>query len=211
MVSGSAYTRYPCGPHKADVTATKHIIGIDPGFGETGVVLYTDATPDILDWATFSCPPHGQAAAARAASLAEHVLVELIKWVATYQITNLDVCIEIPFLKRGRVDSYQKQMRVVQELESGILFRLSSEVMELWVTEVSPTQAKLLACNYGQATKEQVVAASPFSAYPMDAQTTLEAVADAWAIGQAAWAVKGKRFNFKSVKAAKIIRRSHDT
>ena len=45
----------------------KHIIGIDPGFTETGVVLYSDDEEGILRWATFRCPAHGQASAARAA------------------------------------------------------------------------------------------------------------------------------------------------
>lgn len=186
----------------------KHIIGIDPGFTETGVVLYSDDEEGILRWATFRCPAHGQASAARAASLADHVINEIVGWVEKHEVTRLDVCIEIPFLSKN-VDSYQKQMRVVQEIESGLLFRLSGELIELWVTEVSPTQAKLLACNYGQATKDQVIAMSPFFYIKWSGtQSTLEALADAWAIGQGAWAVKGKRFNFSSVKAAKVVRRS---
>lgn len=190
----------------------KHIIGIDPGFTETGVVLYSDDEEGILRWATFRCPAHGQASAARAASLADHVINEIVRWVEKHEVTHLDVCIEIPFLGRS-VESYQKQMRVVQEIESGLLFRLSGELIELWVTELAPSQAKSLACNYGQATKDQVIAASPFATSTPGTReplsnSTVEALADAWAIGQGAWAVKGKRFNFSSVKAAKVVRRS---
>ena len=193
----------------------KYIVGIDPGFTETGVVLYTDDDP-MLRWATFKCPAKGQASAPRAASLAENVIAELVQWVEEYDIAHLDVCIEMPFFNGKNVASYQKQMRVVQEIESGLLFRLSGEVVELWVTEITATQVKLLACNYGQATKVQIISMSPFAAYDEDgndpahigSQATLEAVADAWAIGQAAWGVKGNRFNFKSVKAAKVARTS---
>ncbi len=75
------------------------------------------------------------------------------------------------------------------------------------MTEVSPTQAKMLATNNGGASKAEVIAASPFHGYPMNSQATLEAVADAWAIGQAAWGVGGHRFNFTAVKAAKVVKR----
>jgi hypothetical protein len=40
---------------------------------------------------------------------------------------------------------------------------------------------------------------------------TIEAVADAWAIGLAAWGIKGGRFNFSSIKASKVVRRSDGT
>ena len=190
----------------------RYIVGIDPGFGETGVVLYTDEDTDtILEWATFSSPPKGHAAAARAASLAEHVISELLKWIERHKIQHLDVSIEVPFMAKN-VAGFQKQIRLIQEIESGVLFRLAGEIQELWVTEIGPTQAKLLATYDGGASKQEIVMASPFfagigSVIHMTL-STIEAVADAWAIGLAAWGIKGGRFNFSSLKAAKVVRKS---
>jgi Holliday junction resolvasome RuvABC endonuclease subunit len=188
----------------------RYVVGCDPGFGETGLVLYLDdAEQNILEWATFKSPPGGRAAAARAASLAEHVINEMVTWIERHDIQLLDIGIELPIFGRN-VASYQKQMRVVQEIESGLLFRVSGEVQECWVTEVLPNQSKLLACNYGGATKAEIIMVSPFtSGYNINMpQATIEAVADAWAHGLATWGVMGGRFSLSSVKASKIVRRS---
>jgi Holliday junction resolvasome RuvABC endonuclease subunit len=186
-----------------------YIVGIDPGFTETGVVLYKDDDErTIIRWATYKSPAHGQAAAARAASLAECVIADLVKWIEEFHIQHLDICIEIPFLAKN-VAGFQKQIRVIQELQSGILFRLAGEVLELWVTEVGPTRAKVLACNDGRATKEEIVKASPFGLMTWHQHTArTEALADAWAIGLAGWGSEPCRFNFSSVKAAKVVRHS---
>ena len=191
----------------------RYIIGIDPGFGETGVVLYTDSGEDeILEWATFKCPPKGQADAARAAALAENIINEILGWIEAYKIAHLDISLEVPVMGKN-VRSLQKQMRVLQEIESGLFYRVAGEVKELWITEINPKQVKVLATNDGGAGKAAVIRASPFSTikYAMELQlTTLEALADAWAIGLAAWGIKGTRFNFSSLKAAKIVRTSND-
>lgn len=186
----------------------RYIVGIDPGFTETGVVLYRDLDEmEILEWATFKCPPtQVRASATRAAALAEHVLAEITKWIERHGIQHLDVSIEIPFLGKNPA-SYQKQIRVVQEIESGVFYRLAGEVQELWVTEIGPKQVKVLATNDGGASKAAVIAASPFGSNGEITEKTLEAIADAWAIGLAAWGVKGGRFNFSSLKAAKVIRK----
>lgn len=190
----------------------KYIVGADPGFGETGLVLYLDGAEDnILAWATFQCPPKGQSDAARAASLADHVINELVTWIERFDIQHIDICIEVPFMGKN-VASFQKQIRVVQEIESGILFRLAGEVKELWVTEIGPTQAKRLATYNGQASKQEVIEASPFNRRPESKAdlSTLEAIADAWAIGLAAWEIMGGRFNFSSLKAVKVVRKNDE-
>lgn len=185
----------------------KFIIGIDPGFTETGVVLYRDTDEgDVLAWCTYKSPV-GRADAARAASLAEHIIADILLWVDTCGIKYLDVCIETPVFGRN-VAGFGKQMRLIQEIESGLLFRLAGELKELWVTEIGPTQVKVLACNDGRASKGAIIRASPIGPDMGLKIETREALADAWAIGLGAWGIKGKRFKFSSVRAAKVVKTS---
>lgn len=183
----------------------RYTVGIDPGLTETGVVLCLDddaLTP--VAWATFSSPTRGHTTLARVVSLASAVLAQLEEWVVAYSIVRLDTAIETP-IKGPNVASYAKQMRLLQEIESGVFHLLAGELEECWVTEVNPMQSKLLATDNGAAGKAEMVAKSPFKGYTAR-KATVEALADAWAHANAAWGgLKGvPRANFASIKAAPV-------
>jgi hypothetical protein len=119
--------------------------------------------------------------------------------------------IELPVIsfkkKKLNVLNYSKQIRVVQEIESGIYFRVASTVFECWVTEINPKSAKVLATNDGDADKAQMVQASPFRdtvKYRVN-KAAREALADAWAIGLGAWGVRGDRVNYTKMMVATIV------
>lgn len=189
----------------------KASFGIDPGLTKTGMTAFPDAdTSDILAWATFSCTGTKNPDLARVLSLASAVIDNMLRWIVEFKILDLDIGIELPILGRGRnrtvnPQAYAKQYRLVQEIESGIYYRVAPEVRECWVTEIYPATAKNLACNYGDATKAEIIEASPFIIdEPLD---VLEAIADAWAIGLSTWGGVKKpadRLNLSEMKPAKV-------
>lgn len=181
----------------------KYSIGIDPGFGEAAAVLYRDANEnEVLAYATWTASNPNDPAAARAITLADHMIDTLMFWVQQFDIRLLDIGIETPIMARN-VDGFSKQWRLVQELESGIMHRVSGELVECWVTEVNPSQSKMLATNDGRASKAEMIASSPFRASSFR-DATKEALADAWAHGLATWEVKGGRFNYTAAKSAAV-------
>jgi Holliday junction resolvasome RuvABC endonuclease subunit len=182
----------------------RYAVGVDPGLKETGVVLcYDDKNLTPIAWATFTSPT-GHIDLARVVSLASAVIALLDDWVGEYDIKELDVAIETPIFGRN-VASYGKQMRLLQEIESGVFHIVAGELNECWVTEVNPVQSKILATGNPRAGKDLMVGCSPFENYIVR-KSTLEAIADAWAHANAAW--KGQkgapRANFAAIHAAPI-------
>ena len=135
--------------------------------------------------------------------MAHAIIDQILTYIEGFKIQHLDISIETPIMNHN-VSSFEKQWRLVQELESGILHRLAGELLECWVTEVAPSQSKVLATNDGRAKKEDMIAASPFKDRVDLAKSTREALADAWAHGLATWATKGGRFNFGQMQAATV-------
>jgi len=178
-------------------------IGVDPGLTETGLVLsqendQRDLVP--VAWATFKSPP-GDEDLPRVVALAGTILNQLIDWVTHYEITEVDIAIEYPILKRNPV-GYAKQFRLFQEIESGIFHMLAGLLDECWVTEINPITSKALA---GVGRKEKPTAVSPFA----DFKTTLatkEALADAWAHSLGTWRVarSSTRLPFHDLNASEV-------
>jgi Holliday junction resolvasome RuvABC endonuclease subunit len=182
----------------------RYAVGIDPGLTETGVVLCEDdddLTP--VAWATFSSPT-GHTTLARVVSLASEVVALLMGWCQEYDIKELDVAIETP-IQKVNVASFGKQMRLLQEIESGVFHIVAGNLDQCWVTEVNPIQSKQLATGNPRAGKDLMVNCSPFENYIVR-KSTLEAIADAWAHANAAWkGLKGApRANFAAVLAAPV-------
>ena len=98
-----------------------------------------------------------------------------------YGIDKLLVGIEYPVVKgRGgkiNVTNYRKQASTIAVIE----LQLAHFGAHLLV-EINPSEAKMAATGKGNATKLQVVAASPFRG----TGPSIEAMADAWAIALAA-------------------------
>lgn len=162
------------------MAAARWAIGIDPGFGETGLVLRRGNK--VRAWATLSCPPNGTPYF-RTLALAWAVQEILIEWIGKHKVKRLDIGIETPIYKNAH--SFELQWRLVQEIESNVVLL---NVPELWLTEVGPTASKKLATGNGSASKNAMIAACPF--FPNDLgyeRETAEAIADAWAHSLAAW------------------------
>jgi len=189
---------------------TKYILGIDPGYTMTGMVLYTDGSDEILEWAVHSCPKSVYSDLQRAIALSDAVVNTAARWLEKHYDGEVDACVELPILKKGRsanVVAFGKQMRLVQEIETGLYFRLPAVgPRAAHLTEVMPTESKRIATGSGTASKERVIHASPFQTWEEAAsRDVLEALADAWAHGQAAYGVGGNRYDLSNMLVAKVV------
>lgn len=179
-------------------------IGIDPGVTELGIVLsQEDSRGDLIPvaWSTMSCPP-GDPGLARVVSLAGNVVNLIMCWIVEYEIREVDIAIELPILKRN-AQGLILQVRLLEEIESGLFHIVAGELEECWLTEVNPVTSKSLA---GCGKREKPVAVSPFADY--DARmSTKEALADAWAHSLATWGIakQATRLPLHDVTASEVV------
>lgn len=162
----------------------QYSIGIDPGFTETGAVLKVG--DDVLDWVTMSCTDTAYADTLRAVALAGELLTQLVEWVKTYKIKALDVAIELPIYNNNPV-THMKQVRLMQEIESGIVFLVASVVKDCRLTEIYPSVSKRLSTGDGSAEKYLILSMSPFKDLKGLSKDTMETISDAWAHSLSAW------------------------
>ena len=186
-------------------------IGVDPGFGKTGLVLCRDDDVNApVAWATFTCPT-GETDLNRACTLGGEVVNQVTTWIEEHEIKHLDISIEMPIMRRGSrrgadpVTTFMKQMRLIQEIESGVVYLVGSLVKDSWITEVNNKTSKVLAAGNGSASKPMMVRASPFRDMKANVATK-EALADAWAHGLATWGVAGQRLSLQAWKAAEVTK-----
>lgn len=177
-------------------------IGVDPGFRETGAVLFLDEGEETpVAAATWSCTNTADDDLPRAVALAGEVVTQIIAWIRKYEIEHLDISIETPIYKRNAA-TFIKQIRLLQEIESGIFHIVEGEVKELWLTEVNPITSKRLATDSGKATKADMIRCSPYRDTEVRAHTK-ETLADAWAHGLAAWTT-GTRVRVTGLRVAEV-------
>jgi Holliday junction resolvasome RuvABC endonuclease subunit len=187
------------------MTNGKHwYLGIDSGFGETGLVML-DWHLKVRAFATATCKPRGKSDVARACSLGGHIVDLVRQWVLDYNIRNLTIGMELPVLTKNPVN-YSKQVRLVQEIESGLLMTVAGliEPGPCTLLEFGPSTSKRAATGDGSADKLQVINTSPFALAVMPeklANNTREALADAWA--HAITAVQATRNN---IVVSEIVR-----
>ncbi|KPK44908.1 MAG: hypothetical protein AMJ65_01685 [Phycisphaerae bacterium SG8_4] len=120
----------------------------------------------------------------RSLSLAAAICECLVGWIDLYKIQVMEVCLELPIYKGG-VDTLTLQMRLLQDIEHGLMSVVEPALNTLYLTEVNNQTSKKLATGHGGATKAEMVEVSPFrnSTY---SRPTKEALADAWAHSLAA-------------------------
>lgn len=191
----------------------KYSIGIDPGLRETGVVLcheemsYEGGVPVYVvdEWVTYSCPSGSDEDLTRVVSLASSVVHAILDFIKRYDIKELDIGIELPVYKRNAA-TYTKQIRLLEEIESGIFFAVTGEVEHLFLTEVYPTTSKALLTSNAKADKEEMVRHYEVLNGEIDSKSrhTRETVADAYAHSLSTWISNSKvqRHNLTMLQAA---------
>jgi len=156
-------------------------VGIDPGFGLTGLVL---VAPDdvVAAFATYHSPVHADVIG-RTAAIGNSIVTHILQWVWQFNIRAVDIGIEMP-VYRNNAGTLMLQMRLVQEIESGLYHLIGPELKSCYVYEVDPTTSKKLATGKGNADKGEMIVACPLLSLwgdkPMSKEI-MEAVADAWA------------------------------
>jgi len=117
----------------------------------------------------------------RYARLAQGVEKWIEKMCRDYSIDKLLIGIEYPIVKgrAGKVNvaNYRKQASTVAAIELRLAFAGFDALVE-----VNPTEAKIAATGHGDATKAEIIVASPLAG----SGPSVEAMADAWAIAMAA-------------------------
>jgi Holliday junction resolvasome RuvABC endonuclease subunit len=200
----------------------KYSIGIDPGLRETGVVLCHELPPsggkvvptyEVVEWVTFSCPSGSDEDLTRVVSLASSVVHAVLDFIQRYEIEELDIGIELPVYKHNAA-TYTKQIRLLEEIESGIFFTVTGEVEQLFLTEVYPTTSKSLLTGSAKADKNAMISA--YVQYNGEIGTnnqhTRETVADAYAHSLSTWISNSKvqRLNLTDLKAAIVKETGRD-
>jgi len=176
----------------------KWAIGIDPGFGETGMVLRRHGDDAVVEYALLARGP-GEHAFPRTVALVDQVGSQLEEWISAYHIRDLDVALETP-IYNANPHSFELQWRLVHAIEEWLYFCVTGMVRALWLTEVSPTTSKKLGGGRGGASKPEIAARMPVLACPPAASDSLYTVADAWAHSLSAWRKDATHIDFTHLK-----------
>jgi len=193
-------------------------VGIDPGYGETGVVLvehseYTDSLIEyglVRDHFGSSFPT-----VFRSQAVAVRVIERLLEWVHKHHIRFLDIAIEMPIYNLN-VDAFAKQSTLIQAIEALICSHVAPLVERCWIVEPSPSESKHLATGSGSATKAEVFRASPYSRPQFKSvrealgESSVETLADAWAHSLATRGRTERRFDTRMMEWPEPQRRNED-
>lgn len=167
-------------------------IGLDPGLTETGLVLL-NPEGHYVTGVTFRAAKEG-ADLERIGNLADAIVGAIRTWFFDYQIHGALVAIETPILRGGgpgyNVVTYRKQVSLLHEIERQLwAWAMRSE--RIRIAEINPMASKRAATGSGAATKDDMVAASPFSGRDDIPRPSREALSDAWGHALAARLVTG--------------------
>lgn len=159
-------------------------VGIDPGLGETGVVILSPEL-DVLACSSWTAPKGNDLE--RCISLAGTVAAWVFQQVPA-GTGAIEIGLETPVLTGSPV-VFAKQWRFLSLLEYFLYAESKKFSRSITLTEVTPTESKKALTGYGTADKEDMINYSPFTDAHNMRQSTKEAVADAY--GHAIAARKG--------------------
>ena len=166
----------------------KFMVGIDPGFGQTGLVLRDSASQDALAWYTWTAGTGDEFT--RGMAMAQCVVDALVLLTEEYSMEDatLSAAIEMHIWNRNTV-TYRMQTRLLDQIESGIMAVVTPLVGRLLLVEHMPGTAKKAATGSGYATKEDIIKEAK-TRFPADLwesslaqgnKDTAHTLADAWA------------------------------
>lgn len=168
---------------------TTYVVGIDPGFGMSGLVLRREDQRDTLAWALYQLgPERTKCGVLRSLSLSEAIIWKVADWIEEFEIKRLEVCIEEPVYNHN-ARTLMLQCRLLEDIEHGLFMYIAAQTEQLYLTEVNPRTSKRLLAHNGQANKQAMIAASPWAEYKkmgIPNQQQAETLADAYAHSLAA-------------------------
>jgi len=176
-------------------------VGIDPGYGEAGIVLRRG--PDVLEFGLVSDEyGHGFPTVFRSQAVAACLIGKLIGWIGEHGIVELDIAIERPIYNQ-HPENFAKQYTQVQALQALVCSEVAPLLKTCWISEPNPSESKKLATGEGDAGKPEMLQMSPFATMGLVADLRLQSrwtLADAWAHSLATWGAVPRRFRADQIK-----------
>lgn len=160
-------------------------IGIDPGFGATGVVA-TDLAGAPLRWLVISHRDARQRLIPRANGIADAVVDFILKVVEESGAKDVAICIETP-IYNGNPAIFTKQLYLLALIETYLWFIMAGSGVDCTLNECNPTTSKRLATGNPYADKQEMIKHSPFHTMALiinnasEVDCTVETLADSWA------------------------------
>lgn len=160
-------------------------LGIDPGLGETGMV-YLNEYGHVKACATVRAEGSGVLTVQRIENLAQAVGRQILEWMAKGGIApDTLFAIEHPIMRSTNVDTYRLQAATMHAIMRELVVVAWEYENKCGVVEINPKVSKVQATGSGNATKDQMVKASPFEYGRGRRRGMIQALADAWAHARA--------------------------
>jgi Holliday junction resolvasome RuvABC endonuclease subunit len=161
---------------------SKWVLGIDPGYGNTGVVLRLASDKGTTAAVCWRNDNVGEWDVLRAQSICIPMMEQVLAWVGKYDIEELEVCVETPFLNRNP-GTMIVQMYLFVLLQAYVFDYLVPIVPQVYLTIVHNATSKSKLAHIKAATKSQMIQASEWADYKKRGLTYDQAhtLADAYA------------------------------
>lgn len=141
---------------------TKWVLGVDPGFNNTGAVLRLVHDKAVVEAACWRNEETQQWSVLRSMSICIPMIETLLGWVQKHDIDFLEVCIEEP-IYNNNPKILMMQMSLYLMIQIYVYDYLVPHVQELYLTVVNNKTSKSKLAHDGNATKQQMIAASPWA------------------------------------------------
>lgn len=158
------------------------MLGIDPGYGNTGAVLRLASEDSVEAAACWRNDNVGEWDVLRAMSICIPMMEQILAWVDEFNIEELEVVIETPFLNRNP-GTLMVQMYLFVLAQAYVYDYLVPVVPQVYLTVVHNATSKSKLAHKKSASKSEMIAASPWKDYKNEGLTfnQAETLADAYA------------------------------
>lgn len=143
-------------------SAKRFVIGIDPGYGNTGCVLRLSDEQETLEGACWRDEETHEWNILRASAICIPMMEMILGWVDAYDIEELEVIIETPFLSRNP-GTLMVQMYLFVLLQSYVFDYLVPVIPKVWLTIVHNATSKTKLAHKKSASKDEMIAASKWA------------------------------------------------
>ena len=138
------------------------MLGVDPGYGNTGVVLRLHSEADAKAAVCYrNDQPTDEWDILRSEAICIPMIEQIVAWINTYDIEELEVCLEVPFYAKN-AQVLLKQMTLFVLIQKYVWDYLVPIVDEVYLTIVSNKTSKAKLAH-GGADKLEMVKASPWA------------------------------------------------
>lgn len=159
---------------------TKWVLGVDPGFNNTGAVLRLVHEKTVMEAACWRNEETHQWPVMRSMSICIPMIETLLAWIQKYSIDFLEVCVEEPIYS-GNPKVLMMQMSLYLMIQIYVYDYLAPHLQELYLTTVNNKTSKSKLAHNGNATKQDMINASPWANDDEVTYNQAHTLADAYA------------------------------